>query len=282
MQFLYFTVHRHLGKLSSTASMVLLLILSSLVLVIKVISSGIPAALTQPQPPSSLLLLKGLGRERAGASFPRHKKTELLQSPTLSNCSFGSLWILRIALARPPLGGPFCTRRGRRRWHCLGQKRRPGLGRWIPTRNTAGWGCKGGGNPPWKHRPWKRLESRNLKTNPTNHHRPQPLPGLPLGLGENVGRIWPELAPALWWWIILSPYKKNKNPVCCVYLAFKGENLQLPTDRGLGSAIRPVSKSQQHHGAQDRGPKSQHSALTLKRKNCPAPFISRQEGRLCY
>ena len=63
MQFLYFTVHRHLGKLSSTASMVLLLILSSLVVVIKVISSGIPAALTQLQPPSRLLLLRGRGRK---------------------------------------------------------------------------------------------------------------------------------------------------------------------------------------------------------------------------
>lgn len=58
MQFLYFTVHRHLGKLSSTASMVLLLILSSLVVVIKVISGGSPAALTQLQPPSRLLLLR--------------------------------------------------------------------------------------------------------------------------------------------------------------------------------------------------------------------------------
>lgn len=52
MQFLYFTVHRHLGKLSSTASMALLLILSSLAVVIKVISSRTLTALTQLQSPS--------------------------------------------------------------------------------------------------------------------------------------------------------------------------------------------------------------------------------------
>lgn len=282
MQFLYFTVHRHLGKLSSTASMVLLLILSSLVLVIKVISSGIPAALTQPQPPSSLLLLKGLGRERAGASFPRHKKTELLQSPTLSNCSFGSLWILRIALARPPLGGPFCTRRGRRRWHCLGQKRRPGLGRWIPTRNAAGWGCKGGGKPTLKA---SSLKAPGIPQSQNQPNKPSPTTTSARASTWPRWERWEDLTWACTSTLMVNyplPIQKNKNPVRCVYLAFKGENLQLPTDRGLGSAIRPVSKSQQHHGAQDRGPKSQHSALTLKRKNCPAPFISRQEGRLCY
>lgn len=69
MQFLYFTVHWHLGKLSSTASMVLLLILSSLVLVIKVISSGIPTALTQLQPPSWLRLLRERGRKKKDGSF---------------------------------------------------------------------------------------------------------------------------------------------------------------------------------------------------------------------
>lgn len=80
MQFLYFTVHRHLGKLSSTASMVLLLILSSLVVVIKVISSGIPAALTQLQSPSRLLLFKE--EKKTTVSF--HREQENQASPILN------------------------------------------------------------------------------------------------------------------------------------------------------------------------------------------------------
>lgn len=108
MQFLYFTVHRHLGKLSSTASMVLLLILSSLVVVIKVISSGIPAALTQLQPPSRLLLLRGRGRKRP-VSF--HREQENQASPILNfiQLFFQQPMDLKTQIKMDAMGGPFYT-----------------------------------------------------------------------------------------------------------------------------------------------------------------------------
>lgn len=107
MQFLYFTVHRHLGKLSSTASMVLLLILSSLVVVIKVISSGIPAALTQLQPPNRLLLLRGRGRKRV--SF--HREQENQASPILNfiQLFFQQPLDLKNKIKMAAMGGPFYT-----------------------------------------------------------------------------------------------------------------------------------------------------------------------------
>lgn len=122
MQFLYFTVHRHLGKLSSTASMVLLLILSSLVVVIKVISSGIPAALTQLQPPSRLLLLRGRGRKRLEFHFKENKKIKLLRSSTSFNCSFSSLWILRIKWKWLQWGVLFIHATNVTNWHYFSQK----------------------------------------------------------------------------------------------------------------------------------------------------------------
>lgn len=109
MQFLYFTVHRHLGKLSPTASMVLLLILSSLVVVIKVISSGIPAALTQLQPPSRLLLLRGRGRKKSRVSF--HREQENQASPILNfiHLFFQQPLALKNHIKMAAMGGPFYT-----------------------------------------------------------------------------------------------------------------------------------------------------------------------------
>lgn len=109
MQFLYFTVHRHLGKLSSTASMVLLLILSSLVVVIKVISSGIPAALTQLQPPSRLLLLRGRGRKRLEFHFTEKKKIKLLPILNFIQLFFQQPLDLKNQIKMAAMGGPFYT-----------------------------------------------------------------------------------------------------------------------------------------------------------------------------
>lgn len=78
MQFLYFTVQRHLGELSSSAPMVLLLILPSLAVVIKVICRGTPPLQHSNNPLADSAFR---GRRERGASF--HREQEIQASPAL-------------------------------------------------------------------------------------------------------------------------------------------------------------------------------------------------------